>query len=205
MAHLHWRGWTWARIGGSKGGARAAPPRGSKFFHFHAVFGTFGSGENPGSTTGTDSDSDSKPDGYIVLCRTCSQCTDSDLDPNSLFPCRTGIRVWVRTPVRLCQCKLAIMSICEEKVMASLWNNIEKSSLFIYIFSISVLCKYNFQSFLLRNRTNVVKEFLLTTTTMYLGQLWRRQLPRYQTIEQRHLLQILTSPKVVITVICHLL
>ena len=25
-------------IGGSKGGARDAPPRGSKFFHFHAVF-----------------------------------------------------------------------------------------------------------------------------------------------------------------------
>ena len=27
---------------------------------------------------GTDSDSNSKPDGYIVLCRTCSHCTDSD-------------------------------------------------------------------------------------------------------------------------------
>ena len=51
-------------IGGSKGGARDAPPRGSKFFHFHAVFGKnvknnskFGSwrpppGENPGSATG---------------------------------------------------------------------------------------------------------------------------------------------------------
>ena len=51
-------------IGGSKGGARdAPPPRGSKFFHFHAVFGknlknnsNFGSwrtplGENPGSAT----------------------------------------------------------------------------------------------------------------------------------------------------------
>ena len=28
--------------------------------------------------SGTDSDSDSKPNGYIVLCRTCSDCTDSD-------------------------------------------------------------------------------------------------------------------------------
>ena len=26
-------------IGGSKGGTRDAPPSGSKFFHFHAVFG----------------------------------------------------------------------------------------------------------------------------------------------------------------------
>ena len=50
-------------IGGSKGGAPGTP-WGSKFFHFHAVFGkklknnsTFGSwrpppGENPGSATG---------------------------------------------------------------------------------------------------------------------------------------------------------
>ena len=30
--------------------------------------------------SGTDSDLDSKPDGYIVLCRTCSHCTDSDSD-----------------------------------------------------------------------------------------------------------------------------
>ena len=26
----------------------------------------------------TDSDSDSKPNGYVVLCRTCSHCTNSD-------------------------------------------------------------------------------------------------------------------------------
>ena len=31
--------------------------------------------------SGTNSDSDSKPDGYIVLCRTSSHCMDSD--PNS--------------------------------------------------------------------------------------------------------------------------
>ena len=28
----------------------------------------------------TDSDLDSKPDGYIMLCRKCSHCTDSDSD-----------------------------------------------------------------------------------------------------------------------------
>ena len=52
-----------ASIGGSKGGRQGRAPPGSKFFHFHAVFGkklknnsTFGSwrppGENPGSATG---------------------------------------------------------------------------------------------------------------------------------------------------------
>ena len=29
----------------------------------------------------SDSDSDSKPDGYVVLCRTISTGSDSDLDP----------------------------------------------------------------------------------------------------------------------------
>ena len=48
----------------------------------------------------TDSDSDSKPNGYIVLCKMCSHCTDLDSDPYSLFLFRTGIRVWVRTRVR---------------------------------------------------------------------------------------------------------
>ena len=50
--------------------------------------------------------------GYIVLCRTCSHCTDSDWDPYFLFLCRTGIRVHiciqVGTRVRLRQCKVAI-------------------------------------------------------------------------------------------------
>ena len=32
-----------------------------------------------------DLDSNSKPCGYIVLCRTCSHCTDLDSDPYSLF------------------------------------------------------------------------------------------------------------------------
>ena len=39
----------------------------------------------------TDSDSHSKPNGHIVLCRTCSHCTDSDSDPYSLFVHRTRI------------------------------------------------------------------------------------------------------------------
>ena len=38
-----------------------------------------------GTDSGADSDSDSKLDGYIVLCRTRSHCTDSDSDPYSLF------------------------------------------------------------------------------------------------------------------------
>ena len=33
-----------------------------------------------------DSDSDSKPDGYIVLCITFSTGSDSDLDPYTEFP-----------------------------------------------------------------------------------------------------------------------
>ena len=35
--------------------------------------------------SGTESDSDSKPDGYIVLCRTCTHCTDLNLDPTPYF------------------------------------------------------------------------------------------------------------------------
>ena len=44
----------------------------------------------------------------IVLCRTCSHCTDSDLDPYSLFLCRTGIRDRVCSRVHLRHCKWAI-------------------------------------------------------------------------------------------------
>ena len=36
----------------------------------------------PNTDSGTSSDSDYKPHGYIVLCRTCSHCTDSDSDSN---------------------------------------------------------------------------------------------------------------------------
>ena len=33
----------------------------------------------------TGTDSESKPDGYIVLCRKCAHYTGSDLEPYSLF------------------------------------------------------------------------------------------------------------------------
>ena len=36
-----------------------------------------------------DCDSDSKPNEYIVLCRTCSHCIGLDSDPHSLFLYRT--------------------------------------------------------------------------------------------------------------------
>ena len=34
----------------------------------------------PDTDSGTDSDSDSKPDGYMVRCKICSHCTDSNSD-----------------------------------------------------------------------------------------------------------------------------
>ena len=86
----------------------------SKIKRTFIVFKEISKIESNGSFTlnetdsGTDPDSDSKPDGYIVLCRTCSHCTDSDMDPYSLFLYRTGIPVWVC--IRIChwQCKWAI-------------------------------------------------------------------------------------------------
>ena len=59
-----------------------------------------------------DSDSDSKPDGYIVhvLSRTCLHRTDWDSYPYSLFLYRTGIWVQVYTRVCLRQCNWAITS-----------------------------------------------------------------------------------------------
>ena len=56
-----------------------------------------------GDGLGTDSDSDSKPNGYIILYTTCSHYSDSDL--YSLFLYRTGIRIQICTRVRLWQCK----------------------------------------------------------------------------------------------------
>ena len=35
-----------------------------------------------GAGSATESDLDSKPDGYIVLCTACSHCMDLDSDPN---------------------------------------------------------------------------------------------------------------------------
>ena len=68
----------------------------------------YGSFTLPQTDSVMDSDSDSKPNGYIVLRRTCSHCTDSDSDPYYLFLCRTGIQVQVYTRVHLWQCKWAI-------------------------------------------------------------------------------------------------
>ena len=54
----------------------------------------------PQTDSGTDSDSDSKPDGYFVLCRTRSHCTDSNSDPYlksypqwQLYPILGGISI----------------------------------------------------------------------------------------------------------------
>ena len=56
-------------------------------FFAQTVIARHGSFTLPETDSGTDSDSDC----YIVLCRTCSHCTDSDLDPYFLFLYRTGI------------------------------------------------------------------------------------------------------------------
>ena len=61
------------------------------YVHFNGSFTL------PQTDSGTDSDLDSKPDGYIVLYRTCSHCTESDLVAYSLFLHRAGIRVRVCT------------------------------------------------------------------------------------------------------------
>ena len=45
------------------------------------IFKSYGLSTLPEKDSGTNADSDSKPDGYIVLCRTCSHCTDLDSDP----------------------------------------------------------------------------------------------------------------------------
>ena len=70
----------WYSLADPRGGARdARPPWGSKFFHFHAVFGknvknnsNFGSwrppGENPGSATGTCTITDRDIKFDITIC-----------------------------------------------------------------------------------------------------------------------------------------
>ena len=58
----------------------------------------------------TGRDSDSKPDGYIVLCRTCSHCIDLDSDTCSLFLHRIRIQVRDRTHIRIRQYVQAIMT-----------------------------------------------------------------------------------------------
>ena len=79
--------------------------RGKDFF-FAMKFGK-GSFTLMETDFGTNSDSDSKPDGYIVLCRTSLHCTDTDSDPYFLVQYRTGIQIC--TLVRLRQCRWAII------------------------------------------------------------------------------------------------
>ena len=75
------------------------------FRYVFSISGNTCNGSFALTETDYGTDSDSKPDGYFVLCRICSHCTDFDSDPCSLFLCRTGIRIGVRTQVHLWQCK----------------------------------------------------------------------------------------------------
>ena len=77
--------------------------------------------------TGMDSGQDSKPDGYIVICRTCSHCTHSDSDPYSLFLHRTGNRVRVHTRIWVRQCVIALI------MMYYLTKHLQVSSLLYYL------------------------------------------------------------------------
>ena len=83
--------------------------RGYQHLHNACVNGCNGSFTLTETDSDTDSDLDSKPNGYIVLCRTCSHCTDSDSDPYSLFLHRIGIWVLVHICIRVRQCKWATM------------------------------------------------------------------------------------------------
>ena len=67
---------------------------------------------------GTDSDLDFKPNGYIVLCSTCSQYTDSDSDTYFLFLYRTGIRVRVYAHIRVRQYVQVISVTIRSKLTA---------------------------------------------------------------------------------------
>ena len=57
------------------------------FYHLFTSFlsVTYGLFTLPETDSGTDLDSGSKPHCYIVQCRTCSHCTDSDLDSAPYF------------------------------------------------------------------------------------------------------------------------
>ena len=79
-----------------------------KFKKKYCSKGSNGSFTLTESDSGIQSDSESKPNGYIVRYRTCSHCTDSDFNPYLLFLCRTEVWVRVNTRVRLWQGKSAI-------------------------------------------------------------------------------------------------
>ena len=53
----------------------------------------------------SDSDSDSKPNGYIVLERTFSYCTELNSDSNPTVNYRNGIGIGLGVEIRLCECK----------------------------------------------------------------------------------------------------
>ena len=74
---------------------------------FRYVFSISGNTCN-GSFTLTETDSNSKPDFYIVLCGTFQTQLNSNSNPYSLFLCRTKIRIGVCTRVHLWQCKWVI-------------------------------------------------------------------------------------------------
>ena len=52
---------------------------------YRIIFHCGGNGSFTLTETDSGTDSDSKPDSYIVLCRTCSHFTDSESDPYSYF------------------------------------------------------------------------------------------------------------------------
>ena len=56
--------------------------RRSKSLYLNGFFSPcYGSFVLPDTDSSTNSDSDSKPDSYIVVCRTCSHCMDSESGP----------------------------------------------------------------------------------------------------------------------------
>ena len=92
---------------------------------------------------GTDSDSDSKPDGYIVLCRIYSQCTDSDLDPNLS---RTGFLEFESESVPQSLSANVNEPLCQfvKKKQWLHFGIISKRVDYLSIFFLSTyLCKYN--------------------------------------------------------------
>ena len=67
-----------------------------------------------------DSDSDSKHNGYIALCRTCSHCIDLESDPYYLFLCRTGI--WVGVCLRQCKWAIRMNMSTSNPAASNRWN-----------------------------------------------------------------------------------
>ena len=62
----------------------------------------------PNSDTDSDSSSDCKPNGYIVLCRTFHTTQCQIQIPILIANCRNGIEVENGIRNRICECQLAI-------------------------------------------------------------------------------------------------